>query len=229
MLDGDQVDETGDQTGQAGLCHGPGGHADPVGDGRIERIERGAVELAIVQRRAVNRELPLAITLGVALPKGERQRWLVEKAVELGVARLVPLICERNVAQPTAAAIERLERYVVEASKQCGRNMLLEVLPAVAVVDFAVQAAASPPGAVRWAAHPGDAGCAAISLRDVLPSVLGSQCRMAWLAVGPEGGFAPAEVVAWSSHGWTVISLGPRQLRTETAALALVAALAAVR
>jgi 16S rRNA (uracil1498-N3)-methyltransferase len=94
---------------------------------RIESIGRSAVELEILQRKSVNRESQLHLTLAVALPKGERQRWLIEKAVELGVARIIPLTTKRGVAQPTAAATERLRRAVIEASKQCGRNRLLEI------------------------------------------------------------------------------------------------------
>src|SRR5262245_56613986 len=67
---------------------------------RIESIGRSAVELDVLERRSVNRESSVRLTLAVALPKGERQRWLVEKAVELGVAKITPLVSERSVAQP---------------------------------------------------------------------------------------------------------------------------------
>ena len=76
---------------------------------RVERIERATVRLAVLERRAVDRESPLRLTLGVALPKGDRQRRLIEKATELGVARLVPLVTARSVAQPTAESLRRLE------------------------------------------------------------------------------------------------------------------------
>src|SRR5690606_36501653 len=90
-------------------------------------VGRDAVELQVLQRREANRESRRFVVLGVALPKGDRQRFLVEKAVELGVARLVPLETRRGVAQPTASALARLERAVVEASKQCGRNRLMDI------------------------------------------------------------------------------------------------------
>ena len=96
-------------------------------EAEIKRIAKHAVELAIVSRREMDRELPLAIHLGVALPKGDRQAWLVEKAVELGVARLTPLETERSVAQPSDKALVRLRRGVIEASKQCGRNRLMQI------------------------------------------------------------------------------------------------------
>ncbi len=77
----------------------------------------------------ISREPRVELTLAVALPKGERQKWLVEKLTELGAARLVPLITERGVAQPVEAAMVRLRRAVIEASKQCERNRLMEIAP----------------------------------------------------------------------------------------------------
>src|SRR5205823_14535109 len=84
-------------------------------------------ELSIIERREVSRELSFSLTLAVALPKGERQKWLIEKATELGVTRIVPLVTERGVAQPVESALDRLRRGVIEASKQCGRNRLMEI------------------------------------------------------------------------------------------------------
>ncbi len=119
---------------------------------RVETVGRGEVGLQIIGRAEVSRETSCAITLGVALPKGERQRWLVEKLVELGVARLVPLRTERGVAQPGEQALKRLRRAVVEASKQCGRNRLLQVADAM---RFDAYLAAAPQQVIRWLAHPG--------------------------------------------------------------------------
>ena len=194
---------------------------------RIERVGRDVVELVILELRTADRELPLAIALGVALPKGDRQRWLVEKSVELGVARIVPLLCERSVAQPGEATADRLSRYVVEASKQCGRNRLLEIAPAASFAAFAGQDVPRSE-VLRLAAHPHVQAGAGLTLREVIGPVAGGTCRIAWLAVGPEGGFTGNEVSALLENGWQSVSLGPRGLRTETAALALVAALAAV-
>src|SRR5579871_5731423 len=90
----------------------------------IKSISKSRVELIVLERCEVNRESASALTLAVALPKGDRQRWLIEKVVELGTTTLVPLETERGVAQPTSSALERLRRQVIEASKQCGRNRL---------------------------------------------------------------------------------------------------------
>src|SRR5690348_11231442 len=93
----------------------------------IETLRRADAELRIVERREVDRELPFELVVGVALPKGDRQKWLVEKLTELGVTSLVPLMTERSVAQPNESALERLQRSVIEAAKQCGRNRLMEI------------------------------------------------------------------------------------------------------
>ena len=94
---------------------------------RVDVIGRREVELAVIDRVEVDRELPISLMLAVSLPKGDRQRWLIEKAVELGVSRLVPLVTERSVVQPSDQVRARLRKTVIEASKQCGRNRLMEV------------------------------------------------------------------------------------------------------
>ncbi|HEY5311664.1 MAG TPA: 16S rRNA (uracil(1498)-N(3))-methyltransferase [Pirellulales bacterium] len=186
----------------------------------VAALSRSEVELRILECRSVDRELPLRCVLGVALPKGDRQAWLVEKAVELGITRLVPLETERSVAQPGDKALERLRRGVIEASKQCGRNRLMEIPAACAWSDF-VQP--PPAGSLGWLADPGaaqPAGEALGKLRATPPAEL-------LIAVGPEGGLTPAECALAAAAGWQPVSLGPRTLRVETAALALAALAAA--
>jgi 16S rRNA (uracil1498-N3)-methyltransferase len=187
---------------------------------RVARIERSQVKLTIRRRTEVNRELAIHVTLAVALPKGDRQRWLVEKAVELGVARLVPLKTERGVAQPAQQALKRLERTVIEAAKQCGRNRLMEIGHPCQFVEFAAEA---PADAVRLVAHPGGQ-----PVGETLGSDQGAaSAKPAYLlAVGPEGGFTREEVAVATRQGWQTVDLGPRRLRIETAALALVVAVA---
>jgi 16S rRNA (uracil1498-N3)-methyltransferase len=105
-------------------------------EGRVATIGRGEVTLEVGEpSEAPPVRLP-AITLAVALPKGERQKWLVEKLTELGVARLVPLVTVRGVAAATAGAIERLERGVIEACKQCGRDRLMDIAAPATVTDL---------------------------------------------------------------------------------------------
>jgi 16S rRNA (uracil1498-N3)-methyltransferase len=149
--------------------------------------------------------------LAVALPKGERQKWLVEKATELGVTCLVPLITERGVVQPAQAALERLRRTVVEASKQCGRNQLMEIGQPAPAIDLFGQA---PAAGGRLIADKG--GQPLSSLADLAGTAL-------LAAIGPEGGFTPAELAAAHAAGWRAVSLGPRTVRIETAAIAIAA------
>ncbi|MBI1903208.1 MAG: 16S rRNA (uracil(1498)-N(3))-methyltransferase [Planctomycetia bacterium] len=190
---------------------------------KVVRVVRDRAELEIVSEAIVDRECPLTMTLGVALPKGDRQRWLLEKLVELGVARLVPLETERGVAQPTGHALARLRRAVIEASKQCGRNKLMEIRPAAAWSDFVGQARMDKTEEgqpiMRWVAHPGGT-----QLKEAMRSWPESMPEGAWLAVGPEGGFTGEEMGAAGRAGWQCVDLGPRILRIETAALFLAAA-----
>ncbi len=168
----------------------------------------------IQHRSDTCRESARAIESWVALPKGDRQRTLVDGLVQLGVRRMVPLITERGVAQPTAGAVERLRRMVIESSKQCGRNRLMEVCEPMRVPDMLTHATAMPQDAARWFAHPyGKA-------RPLAELPLVSQTPVAF-CVGPEGGLTDAEVTQLVDAGWSQVSLGPRVLRVEMAALLL--------
>jgi 16S rRNA (uracil1498-N3)-methyltransferase len=187
---------------------------------RVERVARDHVDLAVLERLDIDREAPVRIILGTALPKGERQRWLVEKAVELGVARLVPLVTARSVARPTPPALARLRRTVIEASKQCGRNRLAAIGEPTPWADFVSEAGSEIEAApCRLLAHPeirsrvaGLSATAEVPARD-----------SAVLAVGPEGGFTDDEAALAFAAGWRAIDLGPRTLRIETAAVLLTA------
>jgi len=186
---------------------------------RIERVGRAEIELSVQGREEVNRELPVLITLAVALPKGDRQRWLVEKATELGAARLVPLVTERSNDRESSGALEKLRRSVIEASKQCGRNRLMEIAAPRPAASFWTGVA----DAARIVAHPGGA-----MVRGVLDAALADGKNNAiTVAVGPEGGFTDAEIDAARAAGWQMVDLGRSILRVETAALALLAAIGA--
>lgn len=195
-------------------------------DAEVIACKRSTVELAITERREVNRELPQPLVLGVSLPKGDRQRWIVEKSVELGVTRLVPLVTERSEKQGG----DKLGRYVIEASKQCGRNRLMEIAEPVRwddwlAADLDFMGGVSDADAAhhfepltmrRWVAHPTGVQPTATKLAERRPTLV---------AIGPEGGLSDAEVEAATATGWEVVGLGERILRIETAALGLVACL----
>ena len=176
---------------------------------KVARLAKSVVQLEILERREVNLEPRVELTLAVALPKGERQKWLVEKLTELGAARLVPLVTERGVAQPVDAAVARLRRAVIEASKQCGRNRLMEIaLPREAVEYFTDDTLS-----MKMIAEPGGE-----QLGSLAPEVHQLVC-----AIGPEGGFTPAELKAALENQWRPVSLGRSILRIETAAIAVAA------
>jgi 16S rRNA (uracil1498-N3)-methyltransferase len=120
---------------------------------RLVSVGRSEVDLQVLERCVIDRELSPPLLLAVALPKGDRQRWLVEKAVELGVSQLIPLATERGVAQPVDRAVQRLQRAVIEASKQCGRNRLMTISSPQTIAECL---AAAPPDCQRWLIHPGN-------------------------------------------------------------------------
>jgi len=191
---------------------------------RISAVHKQRVELDVLERREISRELPIALMLAVALPKGDRQKWLIEKATELGVTQLVPLSTERGVAQPVASALGRLRRTSIEAAKQCGRNRLLEIAPSQSASEFFAHA---PSAALRLLADPTGETLAHSASEGLLTLTRsaseGLPTPTVIAAIGPEGGFTPAELAAARAAGWRFVSLGPRILRIETAALALAA------
>ena len=118
---------------------------------RIDNVKRSQVELTVTSSAVVDRELSRKLVLGVALPKGDRQRWLIEKLVEVGVAHVVPLRTQYSVVHPEPRSLTKLQRFVIEASKQCGRNRLMEIAP---LVDWPEFLAAAPGDALRAVADP---------------------------------------------------------------------------
>jgi len=183
---------------------------------RIEHADRRRLGLSILDCRLVDRELPFTLSLAVALPKGDRQRWLIEKATELGVTRLIPLVTARGVAQPSTSSLKRLRRTVVEASKQCGRNVLMRIEESL---TWTACVSSLTKEENRWVAHPSSEG---LSLAAARRSRAATQSLV--VAIGPEGGFTPAEIREASAAGWKIVSLGPRLLRIETAAIAIASA-----
>lgn len=172
---------------------------------------RRQATLNVLRAEAVSRELPFELTIAAAMPKGDRGDFLIEKLVELGVSRFVPLHTDRTVVQPRESRLAKLHQAVIEASKQCGRNVLMHIDEPTRWSDFLKTAQAGQ----RLILHPnGDP----LLSRDSAPVTF---------AIGPEGGFTDEELNAAITSGWVQVSLGPRILRVETAAIA--AAVAATR
>jgi 16S rRNA (uracil1498-N3)-methyltransferase len=185
------------------------GHEYPA---RVVGLAKKQVTLQVVGVESPDRELGFPLHIAAALPKGDRGDFLIEKLTELGVTDFTPLITERGVVKATDAKADKLRRAVIEASKQCGRNILMRVH---APADWDAWCRAQ--SGARFIAHPG--GVSAIG---GAKSLAGS----ALIAIGPEGGFTDAEVKAGLAAGWELLSLGPRILRVETAAVAAAVLLA---
>ncbi len=168
----------------------------------VVAVGKKSVTLTVLRREAVSREVPFPVVVGSALPKGDRADYLIEKLVEVGATRFVPLVTERSVVIPKEGTLAKLERGVIEASKQCGRNVLLRIDPPKLWAEF-VHMPDLP--AAKYLLHTTDGTPAERSADGVA------------FAVGPEGGFTAAEVSMAVGAGWRVASFGPRVLRVETA------------
>ena len=169
------------------------------------RGARGAVTLTLGVRVEARPEPPVPVVVVCAFPRGSRGDWLVEKATELGAAALVPAEAARAVMEPGAGRLERWRRIAVEAAEQCGRA----VVPSIG---------GEAPAGLHLVAHPG----ASATVREAL-GALPAPPPAVVLHVGPEGGWSDAEVQAFTERGATTVSLGPRLLRVETAALVALA------
>jgi 16S rRNA (uracil1498-N3)-methyltransferase len=195
----------------AGVCLFNGdGHEYPA---RVVEVQRKSVRLDVLAVESPGRELSFPLEVAAPLPKGDRAQFLIEKLTELGATAFVPLRTRRSVVHPRETRLDRLQRYVIEASKQCGRNVLLDVRPLTDWDDYC-RRADLPPACLL--AHPGADEPAPGDGR--LRSGQGYA-----LAVGPEGGFTDEEIDGARAAGWRLVGLGPRILRVETAALVLAA------
>ncbi len=173
----------------------------------VQRVGRREVVFDIIDGTEVNRELDCQLTIAIALPKGDRQKTLVEKLVELGTTTLQPVLTTRSVAQPTDSAISRLQKQVIAASKQSGRNRLMNIAQPKSFQELLTN---TDTFNKKFIADP--TGQQPLTRQSLQGS---SICVL----IGPEGGFSNDELVMAIAAGWSPASLGPRILRVETAAL----------
>lgn len=209
------------------LFHGGQGQGDPGGefDATVLRMGRSDVRVVVGAHHAVEREAPRAVHLLAGITANERMDWLVEKATELGVASITPLVAERSVLKLKGERADKKlahwQAVAVAACEQCGRNR-------VPVVHSAVDLA----GWVRAQAGPGAAPSSPSPLRLLLSLGAGTTALREAAAAGPvvflsgpEGGLSQGEEDLALRHGFARVTLGPRVLRAETAPLAALAAL----
>lgn len=186
---------------------------------RIASIERLKVLCDVLQHRAIERESPLRVVLVQGVSSGERMDFTVRKGVELGVAEIHPVLAHASVARPkgerAAARHQHWQKIAVSACEQCGRNQIPAVHP---LVD-----------AVRYSGGEGTR----ILLSPLAELSFSQACKAGdaafTIAAGPEAGFSADEEAAFLNAGYVPARIGPRVLRTETAGLAALAALNALK
>ena len=189
---------------------------------QVTSMERRGVQVQVLGHRPRECELPLAVTLALAMPANDRMDALVERATELGVAAIVPLLTERSVLRLAGERAERRQAHwqaiSVAACEQCGRNRVPTIHAVQSLVAWLGTLAAPPAGQTRWL----------LGWRGALawPQAIAAPGTAVLLLSGPEGGLSDAEEDSARLRGFTVVQLGPRVLRADTAPLAALAALA---
>jgi 16S rRNA (uracil1498-N3)-methyltransferase len=183
----------------------------------VARVKKESVELIVLAQLADEVESPLRLTLGQALIKGDKFDWVVQKATELGVTCIVPLITEhseaRKIEERAEHRLQRWRRISLEAVKQSGRRRLVELREPINVTRFIDDADAQT--RLIFDERGGQ------SLREL--AIERAPSASVALAVAPEGGWSETEVESAIAGGFIPIYLGRRVLRTETAAIAAVA------
>ena len=186
---------------------------------RIASMQRLKISIDLLQHRAIERESPLRVTLVQGVSSGERMDSTLRKAVELGVAEVQPVLATRSVARPKGERAEgrraHWQKVVIAACEQCGRNKVPDVQPLVPVADYRPAA-----GGAKILLSPAS--------RSPLSKLSFTESQIV-VAAGPEAGFTEDEEARLVEAGFVPASLGPRMLRTDTAAVAALAALNALR
>ena len=182
-------------------------------DARIVEFRKESVLVSVDEHRTLDRESPLSLTLAQGISRGERMDWIIQKATELGASRIAPVFTKRSVVRLDEKQAERKLQHwraiAIAACEQCGRNRIPE-LPAPVDV-FELLAAPGTPGHTRLLLSP--SGDLRIDdLKDVGKGIT--------VLIGPEGGLEDAEHDVAIRAGFRPVRLGPRILRTETAAIA---------
>ena len=188
-------------------------------DARLFMPGRGQVVAEIGAWREIERESPLAVTLVQAISTGEKMDFTIQKATELGVAAIQPVLTAKSVvrlsAEREAQKLARWKRIAIAACEQCGRNRLPVVREAMSVDAYC--------------GTPGDASLRLLLSPEGKTGLKERQIgRAVIIAAGPEAGFSAEEEMLLQRAGFVPVRLGPRVLRTETAALAALAALNAL-
>jgi 16S rRNA (uracil1498-N3)-methyltransferase len=196
------------------LFNGEGGEFEAT----VTRMGRSDVDVEVGVHHATEREAPRAIHLLAGITANERMDWLVEKATELGVVSITPLVAERSVLKLKGERADKKlahwQGVAVAAAEQCGRNRVPVIHPAVSLGDWLVRPSAEGQRCVLSLAQ---------GTRSLSSAAAGSEPLV--VLSGPEGGLSPSEEAQALSSGFVPVTLGSRVLRAETAPLAVLAAL----
>jgi 16S rRNA (uracil1498-N3)-methyltransferase len=185
-------------------------------------IDGRSVRAMLSERKASARRVLPQITVAQGVPKGQKMDFVVEKLTELGAARIIPLQSERTVVTDVGEnKLERWRRLAKTAAQQCGRDDIPEIVPPQRFADLCASFANYDLVLFPWELAAG------APLRERLPELVAAATSIL-IAIGPEGGFSHVEAEAAESAGAQLISLGSRILRTETAALVVLALIAYV-
>jgi 16S rRNA (uracil1498-N3)-methyltransferase len=191
------------------LFNGQGGEFQAT----ITASTRKLVSVMVDDYREVECESPLAVHLGIAISRGDRMDWVVQKATELGATEISPLLSERTEVklhgERADKKIRHWQQIAISACEQCGRNRLPLINPLTRLDQWSQQV---------------DSPCKLVLQPGQSPGLSTLQCPASLaLLVGPEGGLSDQEINCAMESGFTTLSLGPRILRTETAPLAALA------
>jgi 16S rRNA (uracil1498-N3)-methyltransferase len=196
----------------------------------IAHISRAGVEVQLQERRPGKRESSVRLVLCQGLLKSARFEWILEKGTELGVSVFVPTLCRRSMAgleDAGSSKIQRWRRIIQEAAEQCGRSRLPDLMPIRPLMHSLSDIPPDSLALMPWEEERN------LSLRNALVAFQHAQDEHSLsdhgaqttviVFIGPEGGFTPEEVQLAQRHGVQIVTLGPRILRAETAALTTIA------
>ena len=190
------------------LFNGEGGefHAS------IHALHKKQVEVAIGEFNAINRESPLELELAIGISRGERMDWVLQKATELGVTRITPLVTERTEVKLSGERLDKKfdhwQQTIISACEQCQRNILPKLNPPKTLAEWLLQTNAQ----WKFVLHHRDS--------KGLPAT--QDAASVALLIGPEGGLSEVEIAQACTTGFSALTLGPRVLRTETAPVAAI-------
>ncbi|TFJ94122.1 16S rRNA (uracil(1498)-N(3))-methyltransferase [Lentibacillus salicampi] len=198
------------------ICNHPNGDAAIC---RITDIGKDQIHTVISEWLEESSELPLDVTIAQGLPKSDKLEWVLQKGTELGAAAFIPVQADRSVVvwdhQKSEKKMNRYRKIIKEASEQSHRNKIPSIKPVTPLTELVKQ---STDYNVKLFAYEEEAKTEVFQSFGMAVSKMGPGDRV-FIVIGPEGGFSKQEAAVLKQHDFTPVRLGPRILRTETAAL----------